>query len=285
MKQQDSIIDTRLPMTEKIAIPLGDVQKTMFLPLWGRAVETRKDPPLLSDPTAVRIMESVDFDFSTIARNMKSITRHAWIARSLLIDRCVREYLENTPDATVVNIGCGMDTTFDRVDNRRVRWFDLDLPDVIALRREFVPETPRRTLIASSFLDDSWFSRVATAGRVMLVAAGVFYYYEEHDIRGFFIKLAERFPGADIVFDAASPRGVEASNRLVLRAGGMGDRTPLRWGMKNVAAIASWDPRIHVVAEHFYFREAGLRLSPGERIVGMISDVLRIQWLVHCRFG
>jgi O-methyltransferase involved in polyketide biosynthesis len=285
MKQQDSIIDTRLPMTEKIAIPLGDVQKTMFLPLWGRAVETRKDHPLLSDPTAVRIMESVDFDFSTIARNMKSITRHAWIARSLLIDRCVREYLENTPDATVVNIGCGMDTTFDRVDNRRVRWFDLDLPDVIALRRKFISETTRRTFIASSFLDSSWFSHVATTGRVMLVAAGVFYYYEEHDIRGFFIKLAERFPGADIVFDAASPRGVEASNRLVLRAGGMGDRTPLRWGMKNVAAIASWDPRIHVVAEHFYFREAGLRLSPGERIVGMIPDVLRIQWLVHCRFG
>jgi O-methyltransferase involved in polyketide biosynthesis len=285
MKQQDSIIDTRLPMTEKIAIPLGDVQKTLFLPLWGRAVETRKDHPLLSDPTAVRIMESVDFDFTTIARTMKSITRHAWIARSLLIDRCVRGFLEEAPDATVVNIGCGMDTTFDRVDNGRVRWFDLDLPDVIALRREFVPETTRRTFIASSFLDDSWFSRVATAGRLMLVAAGVFYYYEAHDIRGFFITLAERFPGADIIFDAASPRGVKASNRLVLRAGGMSDKSPLRWGLKNAAVIASWDPRIRVVAEHLYFREAGLRLSPGERIVGMISDALRIQWLVHCRLG
>ena len=57
------------------------------------------------------------------------------------------------------------------------------------------------------------------------------------------------------------------------------------WGVENAAVIASWDPRIRVVAEHLYFREAGLRLSPGERIVGMISDVLRIQWLVHCRFG
>ena len=270
-------------MTEKIAIPLGDVQKTLFLPLWGRAVETGKDHPLLSDPTAVRIMGSVDFDFSTIARNMKSITRLAWIARSLLIDRCVRGFLGNSPDGTVVNIGCGMDTTFDRVDNGRVRWFDLDLPDVIALRRSFISETPRRTFIASSFQDDAWFSQIDTPGKLMLVAAGVFYYYREQDIRGFFIKVAERFRGAEIIFDAASPRGVKASNRLVLRAGGMGDRTPLRWGLENAALITSWDPRIRVVAEHFYFREAGLRLSGLERIAGMISDALRIQWLVHCR--
>jgi O-methyltransferase involved in polyketide biosynthesis len=272
-------------MTGKTAISLGDVQKTLFLPLWGRALETRKDHPLLSDPTAVRIMESVDFDFSTIARNMKSITRHAWIARSLLIDRCVRGFLEDSPDGTVVNIGCGMDTTFDRVDNGRVRWFDLDLPDVIALRKNFMSETPRRTFIASSFLDDNWLRQVGTPEGLMLVAAGVFYYYEAHHIRDFFITLAKRFPGADIVFDAASPRGVEASNRLVLRAGGLGDKTPLRWGLENAAVITSWDPQIRVVAQHLYFREAGLRLTPGERIVGMISDALRIQWLVHCRLG
>jgi O-methyltransferase involved in polyketide biosynthesis len=274
-----------LTMNEKIVVPLGEVQKTLFLPLWGRAVETRKDHPLLNDPTAVRIMESVDFDFSTIARNMKSITRHAWIARSLLIDRCVREFLEHSPDGTVVNIGCGMDTTFDRVDNDRVRWFDLDLPDVIAMRRKFISETPRRTFIASSFQDENWFLQVGTLGRLLLVAAGVFYYYEAHDIRKFFIRIADRFPGADLIFDAASRRGVEASNRLVLRAGGMGDASPLKWGVENAAVITSWDSRIRVVAEHAFFREAGLRLSPGERIVGMISDALRIQWLVHCRFG
>ena len=274
-----------LTMTEKIAIPLGDVQKTLFLPLWGRAVETRKERPLLSDPTAVRILESVDFDFATIARNMKSITRHAWIARSLLVDRCVREFLRDSPDGTVVNIGCGMDTTFDRVDNGRVRWFDLDLPDVIALRRKFISETSRRTFIASSFQDDTWFSQLGTQGRLLLVAAGVFYYYEADVIRGFFIRMMERFPGADVIFDAASPRGVEASNRLVIRAGGMGEGTPLRWGLENAGVISSWDPRIRVVAEHLYFREAGLRLSPLERIVGMISDALRIQWLVHCTLG
>ena len=97
-------------MPEKLAVPLGDVQKTLFLPLWGRALEAKKPHPLLLDPTAVRIMESVDFDFATLARNLKSITRHAWIARS----------------------------------------------------REFIHEGTRRTFVASSFLDEGWFThRVA----------------------------------------------------------------------------------------------------------------------------
>jgi len=272
-------------MPEKLVIPLGEVQKTLFLPLWGRAVETRKDRPLLSDPTAVRIMESVEFDFPTLARNMKSITRHAWIARSILIDRCVSAFLGVHPDGTVVNIGCGMDTTFDRVDNGRVRWFDLDLPDVIALRKEFIAGTSRRTSIASSFLEDGWFPQVEAQGKMLFVAAGVFYYYEEKEIRAFMLRLAGRFPGSAIVFDAASPRGVEASNRLVLRAGGLGDRSPLKWGLKSGKVLASWDPRIRVIAEHFYFREAGLCLTPGERLTGMLSDALRIQWLVHCGLG
>jgi len=272
-------------MPEKLAVPLGEVQKTLFLPLWGRAVETKKDRPLLSDPTAVRIMGSVEFDFATLAGNLKSITQHAWIARSLLVDRCVAEFLRTSPDGTVVNIGCGMDTTFDRVDNGSVRWFDLDLPDVIALRRKFIDESPRRTFIASSFQDDAWFANVPAGRGLMFVAAGVFYYYEAHDVREFFVRLADRFPGCAVVFDAASPRGVEAANRLVLRAGGLGEGTPLRWGLKTAAELSSWDSRIRVVCEHLYFREAGLRLPFRDRITGMLSDALRIQWIVHCSFG
>jgi O-methyltransferase involved in polyketide biosynthesis len=116
------------------------VQKTLLLPLWGRAVETRKSHPLLEDRAAARIIDSIDYDFSTIAGNINPVTQYAWIARSIHIDRTIRRFLRDYPKATVVNLGCGLDTTYDRVDNGSLHWYDLDLPDVIELRRRFVQE-------------------------------------------------------------------------------------------------------------------------------------------------
>ena len=92
-------------MTGTHAIELGGVQKTLLLPLWGRAVETRKAHPLLVDETAVKIIGTIDYDFSIMARNISAITQLAWIARSLHTDRALREFLQRHPHATVVNLG------------------------------------------------------------------------------------------------------------------------------------------------------------------------------------
>jgi O-methyltransferase involved in polyketide biosynthesis len=143
-------------MPDKIEIQLGDVQKTLLLPLWGRAFELQKPKPRLIDKTAVEIVNRLDHDFSTMTKNIHPLTQYAWIARSLHIDRTIREFLQRHPHATIVNLGCGMDTTFDRVDNGTVRWYDLDLPDVIALRNKLISETPRRTSIAASLFDNKW---------------------------------------------------------------------------------------------------------------------------------
>ena len=125
-------------MTEKTTISLGNVQTTLFLPLWGRAFESKKVKPLLIDKTAVRILEAIEYDFSTIAENISELTQMAWIMRSLCIDEVVNAFIGRFPKSTIVNIGCGMDTTFDRIDNGTLLWYDLDLPDVIELRSESV---------------------------------------------------------------------------------------------------------------------------------------------------
>jgi O-methyltransferase involved in polyketide biosynthesis len=129
----DTVLDIpkAAEMTTPVSAKLGSVQKTLLLPLWGRALETKKAHPLLVDATAVRIINSLDYDFSTIATNISYISQLAWIARSLHIDRSIRRFVEQHPSATIVNLGCGLDTTFERVDNGAFAWYDLDLPDVI----------------------------------------------------------------------------------------------------------------------------------------------------------
>ena len=164
---------------EKISIDLGNVQKTLFLPLWGRAVESQKEHPELVDKTAVEIMKKVDYDFSPITAGMDDLSQIAWIRRSLLMDKAIRKFLQMHPQGTVVNIGCGLDTTFDRVDNGSVLWYELDLPDVIELRRKLIPESGRRKSLSTSFLETGWLDEIPVSGGVFFMAAGVFYYFEE----------------------------------------------------------------------------------------------------------
>jgi O-methyltransferase involved in polyketide biosynthesis len=264
---------------------LGSVQKTLLLPLWGRAIETSKAHPLLVDHAAAQIVATINYDFSTIARNINPITRLAWIARSLHIDRTIRGFVDRHANATIVNLGCGLDTTFERVDNQHLCWYDLDLPDVIDLRKRFIPESARRHLIACSLLDDAWLHQLKTADPIFFVAAGVFYYLEESQLKPCFIKVADVFPGAEVLFDACSPRGLKLANEKVIKAGGMDESAMLKWGLRRAKDMESWDSRIVVISEYPLFRNMKGGLSFSEKWGTMLSDALRIMSMVHLRLG
>ena len=266
-------------------VELGSVQRTLLMPLWGRAVESRKAQPLLFDPAAAEIIGKIDYDFSTIASNISPITRLAWIARSLHVDRTIRAFLDRDPAATVVNLGCGLDTTFERIDNGRVSWIDLDQPEVMELRRQFIPERARRRSMACSLLDQAWLGHVGATGPVLFVAAGVFYYLEERQMRAFLGRLADRFPGAEVFFDACSPRGLRMANKKVIEAGGMDESAVLKWALGRASDLKAWDKRIAVVAEYPIFRnfKKGLRLD--EKWGTAIADLLRVMSMVHLRLG
>ena len=114
-------------MTDRVDIDLGDVQKTLLLPLWARAVESKKRNPMLVDETALRIIDQVDFDFSTLNKNINDNSQIAWVKCALFCDRVIEEFLACYPAGTIVNIGCGLNTTSERVDNGKLRWYDPDL--------------------------------------------------------------------------------------------------------------------------------------------------------------
>jgi O-methyltransferase involved in polyketide biosynthesis len=182
-----------------------------------------------------------------------------------------------------VNIGCGLDTTFDRIDNGLLTWYDLDLPDVIALRQKFIPESDRRTYIRSSFLEDGWLGEIKTGDGVLFIAAGVFYYFEAEQVRGFLKKLADRFPGAEVLFDASSPQGIKTANRLVIKSAGLDERSFLKWGLSHPRDLLAWDKRFKVLKTMYYFRDRRLPLRA--RMIGLISDLLKIQYMVHLGLG
>jgi len=202
-------------MAEPVKVELGTVQQTLFIPLAGRARESARKHPLIRDPKAAEIMAAVDFDAEAYSRGWGA---GVTVLRTAVFDEFVRGFLAEHPEGTVVELGTGLNTRFDRVDNGRVHWLDLDLPDTIELRRRFFQDTERRRMVAASVLDDDWPAVVeASPGPYLFVAEGVLVYLEQApDVLS---RIAERFPGALLAFDTYPRKMLERQQKMAERKG------------------------------------------------------------------
>lgn len=183
-------------------LSLGTTQETLLIPLYGRAVESGKKRPALHDAKAVEMVGSIDYDFAKFDGGRSLLGS---VLRTLIFDDWVRAFLARHPGGTVVEIGTGLNTRFERLDNGAVRWFDVDLPDVIDLRRHFFADDERRTMIACSVLDHSWADVVRESdGPYLIISEAVLLYLSEEDVRTALSLISSNFPGAELAFDTGS---------------------------------------------------------------------------------
>lgn len=228
----------------KEKVNLGPIQETLLLTLWARATEASKDDPIIKDAKSVEIATQIDYDFSKL--NSAKRSQVGICFRGLIFDRWVKSYLQKHPTGTFVEIGAGLNTRFERVDNGQVRWFDLDLDDAIAMRKQFFQETDRRKFIAASVLDPSWINTVKTVGNnpVMFAAEGVLLYFTEAEVKQLFALITEHFPGSLIAFDSLSPYRIKhQSQHDALKY----FDARFQWGIEDIRTIQSWDSRYQVL--------------------------------------
>ena len=272
-------------MVDSNEIKLGSVQETLLLPLWGRAIETQKQKPLLVDNKAVSIINNIPYDFTIISKNINKLSRLSWIARSIYFDKKIKSFIDVFPEATIINIGCGLDTTFDRVDNGKIQWVDLDLPDTIDLRKRYISESDRVHFVAKSVFDTSWYDRIERKNNVMLLIAGVLYYFNESDVKRLFNDFHTHLPGAEIIFDYASKIGIKMSNKIVIEKGGMNKSAYLKWGINDIMEIEKWDSNIKVMSNMSMYKEIKKNYSRIKRIGLNLTDAMRIMSLAHIRIN
>lgn len=159
-------------------IDLSGISETLLVTLYMRAKDAKSNHPFLSDRKAAEIISCMDYDFSAFDRVWMSY--YGVLARAKLMDREVRRFMADNPGCVVVSVGCGLDTRFDRVDDGQVRWYDLDVPEVIDLRQQFLAESERVTCISGSAFDPSWMEKVERAGRRLLILSEGFDELEAH---------------------------------------------------------------------------------------------------------
>jgi O-methyltransferase involved in polyketide biosynthesis len=239
-------------VSTSIKVELGPVQETLLIPLLGRAEETKKKRGLLRDEKAVEIVDRLEYDFGKW-RRAKSLVGTS--IRTRMFDRYVERFLTDHPTSTIVELGCGLNTRFERVDNGRLRWFDLDLPDVIALRRRFFEDEPRRTMLACSVLDPEWMEPVAaTGGPWLFVSEAVLIYLQAAEVRRAILQLANRFPRAELVFDTTDRACVSGQGRHdAMRH--LPKESWFRWACDDPKEVEAWSADLEVV-ESKTFAEA-----------------------------
>ncbi len=258
---------------------LSGVAETLLVTLYLRAMETQRPDALIRDEKAAALVARMSGSFDRARRvPMSEVKKTTIILRNREFDRYARDFLARRPDAVVVHIGCGLDSRFDRVDDGRVEWYDLDFPNVIELRRNLLGgEAKRYHLLGCSVFDDAWLDAVGMHLRrpFLFLAEGVSLYCEEAQLRWLVLTLRDRFPGSELVFDAFSPLHILVGNLQV-------PPSPLdvrfRWGLWRGQKIEGWGDGIRLLGEWGVFDPPEPRMAWFRwlRYIPLVNRVFRI---------
>jgi methyltransferase (TIGR00027 family) len=278
-------------------IDLGDVAATSLLTIYCHALETMSKEPILDDQKSVEIVEKLDRPLSTSENRLHQALAGRKIKRALVThialrakryDEYAADFLRRNPEGVVVNIGCGLDYRFPRVDNGSVRFYDLDLPEVIALKKRFVEEGGRYHMLASSVLDHGWFREVsAQSGPFLFMAEGVFMYLPPEGVKALVLAIQRRFPGSELVCEVFNSFWLRNPWRRLLelklqKEVGMGGDAMFKSGVRDGREIAGWGEGIEYLGEWSYFDSHDKKLGM-MRLAGKIGLLRRTQWTVRYR--
>lgn len=186
-------------MKEKIKPVLNGTAETMLQSFYARADYSKRKPNKFYDAKAIELSGRIDYDFSVASKDRTMSS--GVIARTLVIDELVKDFIERNPNATIVNIACGLDTRFYRMDNGTITWYNLDLPDVIKLRDQIFSESGRISSIGSSVLDSRWTKEVKIRDKVLFIIEGLSMYLSHRENAKMLSIIHENFDSATIIME------------------------------------------------------------------------------------
>ena len=277
----------------KYKIEKNTVQETLIIPLFARKVCSELYPNLYRDETAVRLIEKIDYDFSEAEKNSRSLMQRfgslevAMRQNDLAFE--VRDYyLKDHPNAAVVNLGCGLDSTGKSCDNGSCKIYNLDFPDVIAMRNELLPAGEREENIPCDLNDTAWFSKIDASGGAVFFASGVFYYFLTEQVKALVQRMADAFPGGVLVFDAANRTAVKMIAKTWLKSAKIKDVGAYFAVSDAPKEIGAWDNRLRVTSRGYMLGYNGLRdpsVSGFFRFLAKVGDGMMKMQIVKIGFG
>lgn len=250
-------------------INITGVPETMIQTLYARAKESQKSNPLIYDSQAIEIVNKLDYDFSKADKDMKMSA--GVIARTIMLDKMVKGYVDSHKAATVINIACGMDTRVYRVDNGKIRWYNIDLPETINVRKRFLDENGRISMIACSAMDKAWTDKIGKVqGDVLVVIEGLTMYLTEEDVKQILTIISNHFSANDVTLfmEFMSPFVVKSVKEKSIDQSG----AKFTWGVSDGEKIADLVPTFKHVEDRSLVEGMEV-MYPIYKLIGKIKPI------------
>ena len=257
---------------------LGVVEDTLFVPMLGRIYASEHCPQILYDKKALELKNKLPSDL--IEQNKQNqYTLLASASRSANMDRFIQSFLERRPNGVIVQLGCGLETTYYRCDNRRTHWYAVDLPHVIDYRRELLPELERETYLAGDAFSEDWIRQVRTEfpdAPILVTAGGLFHYFEENKVISL-LRMIGQSGNMEVVFDTVNKKGMAMMQKKYMKQVGHADAQMFFYVDAAEELAAKIRGNVKVIAEEPYYRyipKNGLKLST--KVSMAVSDQFKM---------
>ena len=262
---------------------LGVVEDTLFIPMLGRIYASEKCPAILYDKKALSLKDRLP---SGMIENdgQTQYTLLASASRSSNMDRYIKNFLERKPNACVVQLGCGLETTFNRNDNEKTHWYEVDLPDVIEYRKTLLPESEREIYLKGDAFSDFWIKEVRSKENdapILVTASGLFYYFEEEKVVSLLRMLAS-YGDIEVVFDTVNKSGMNMMRKKYMKQVGHEDAKMFFYVDSASELAAKIGKNVKVLSEegHYkYIDKSGVKIFT--KISMLVSDRLNMVKMVH----
>jgi O-methyltransferase involved in polyketide biosynthesis len=230
-------------------LKFGDIKETTLITLAIRASETARPNARIKDPKAKEIIDALGVD---VSRFDPFMSHEGVVARTIMYRDQLKELIRKYPDAVCINLGCGFDDKFSQVDNGRIRWFDVDLPDQIALRRKVYEDQERCIMMDGNALDGAWTKNIPEAGMYIIVMEGVLEYFSREQVKTCLNMLCDSFPHGYLLAELHSPfmeKHSKHHDAVKYTNANFG------WGTKSGKEYLALEPRMELVSERNYNEE------------------------------
>ena len=260
---------------------LNGVAETLLITVKARAEESLRTNGLLHDPYAVALLEKLNEEGIRGIEEVYRPSQIGTVIRTVLLDELTAHFSARHHEALIVNLGCGLDARRSRLQLKNIHWYDIDLPEVIKLRKRFFQEEHRYTLIPCSMLNEKWLTEIPSHLPTLILAEGVTMYFEGAQLKALADAVLRHFKQVEAAFDVVSPWVAKhTSNHPDVSK----YDASFKWGLKSAKALEKKIPQLEILSERSFMLQQALSRWPlymrPFRHFNFVKNMCRI---IHCR--